>query len=87
MSWSDEDRAKALAYRRYEAQRCRGCGTRQKEWDADRFAYVAQSRVCAGCELIAQERRNAPEGQEGVLVWLAHPEEATVPDEPSNGTG
>ncbi|GAA3371190.1 hypothetical protein GCM10020367_20850 [Streptomyces sannanensis] len=48
---------------------CEGCGTRAAEWDeqagGDRFAYVSETHRCPGCELIAMEQEQVPEGAEG----------------------
>lgn len=52
--WSDEDRAKALAYIMYRAQFCDSCGTAEWEWDEEqggsRFAYEPVETICPGCE-------------------------------------
>lgn len=52
--WSDEDRAKALATMRFEAQICHSCGTSKWEWDEDqggsRHAYEPIEEICPGCE-------------------------------------
>lgn len=53
--WTGDDRDKALAWQEMDRQTCRGCGTRPEEWDpkqgGDRKAYVAEVRVCPGCEV------------------------------------
>lgn len=43
---------------RAQAERCGGCGTPRRHWEADRFAYVGHVEVCPGCEAIAQEHEN-----------------------------
>jgi hypothetical protein len=52
--WSDEDRAKALAYELHSSQICDGCGTAKWEWDEEqggsRFAYNPVEEICPGCE-------------------------------------
>ncbi len=58
LSWPEDDQDKALAYMRSEAERCSGCGTRRRDWEADRFAFVGHVDVCPGCEAIAQEHEN-----------------------------
>jgi hypothetical protein len=61
-SWDQDDQDKALAFLRVQRETCQNCGTRMEEWDGkrggDRFAYVAESERCPGCELIAQEHEN-----------------------------
>ncbi|WP_406200046.1 hypothetical protein OH807_18455 [Kitasatospora sp. NBC_01560] len=62
------DREKALAYLELSRAVCDGCGTRADEWDeqhGDRFAYVAETYRCPGCELIAMEQDQVPEGPDG----------------------
>lgn len=70
LSWSEDDQDKALAYRRWKAEECPGCGTRKSKWDADRFAYVAQTERCLGCELISMEHENVPKGEKGIRIFL-----------------
>lgn len=57
LSWSAEDRSKALAYTLEKATRCTMCGTAQWEWDEDKFAYTAIEDFCKGCyqKQVAQE--------------------------------
>lgn len=71
-SWDELDRQYALAWEANQAEIC-ACGTRADEWEHDRFAYVAQSRRCPGCEIIEQEReqqRGLPGGDKGLRVFL-----------------
>lgn len=72
--WSVLDREKALAYQGWKARHCPGCGTREEEWDpergGDRFAYVAETYRCPGCELRAMEQENIPDGAKGVKIAL-----------------
>lgn len=67
--WTALDRAKALAWLAYTRAVCSGCGTRADEWrlelGGDRFAYVTDSSTCPGCELLAMEREQVPDGPEG----------------------
>lgn len=70
LGWDESDQDKALAYVRERATVCIGCGTRQVEWATDRFAYVAESHQCPGCELLAQEQENVPDKAKGVRVYL-----------------
>ncbi|MFJ2752639.1 hypothetical protein [Streptomyces sp. NPDC087297] len=73
-TWTAHDRAKALAYRDLQLHTCAECGTREEEWaeeaGGDRFAYVGSARRCTGCELIALERENVPEGPHGYGVKI-----------------
>lgn len=69
LTWDEVDQDKALAYQREQATVC-VCGTRQAEWEADRFAYVAESRQCPGCELLEMERENVPDKAKGVRSFL-----------------
>ncbi|GAA1161924.1 hypothetical protein F4556_005057 [Kitasatospora gansuensis] len=77
--WTALDRAKAAAWAAWKADVCDGCGTRSAEWDeqqgGDRFAYVAQTSRCLGCELIEQEQEQVPDGAEGrgVRIGLIKP--------------
>lgn len=70
LDWSELDQDKALAWVRRKAEQCNGCGTRRQEWLDDRFAYVAESYTCPGCEVIAQERGNVPDKAKGVHIRL-----------------
>ncbi len=67
--WSALDRAKALAFAVFSRAVCEGCGTRAAEWDegsgGDRFAYVAESHRCPGCELVGMEQEQVPQGPDG----------------------
>lgn len=81
LSWDEDDQDKALAYRRERATVCTGCGTRQVEWEDDRFAYVAESHQCLGCEVLAQERENIPDEALGVWTYLVPASQASDPDE------
>lgn len=53
--WTEDDRDKAAAYAELLRQTCNGCGTRAEEWNpeqgGDRRAYIAEVRVCPGCEV------------------------------------
>lgn len=61
LSWPDVDQDKAIDFVQYQRGACPGCGTRREEWEADRFAYVAESERCPGCEVIAQEQDSVPD--------------------------
>lgn len=61
LAWSEADQAKALAWQRWQREKCPGCGTRKAEWQADRFAYVGTIEHCDGCEVAEQEAQNIPE--------------------------
>ncbi|MEU9775293.1 hypothetical protein [Streptomyces sp. NPDC047968] len=53
---------------------CGSCGTRSAEWDeslgGDRYAYVTTTVRCVGCELIAAEQDQVPEGPDGYGVRI-----------------
>lgn len=49
LGWSDEDRAKTLAYALEAAERCTLCGTAPWEWKENRFAYAPEEHRCHGC--------------------------------------
>lgn len=70
LSWAELDQDKALAYMQRQNERCSDCGTRAEEWRGDRFAYVAESFVCPGCEIVEQERNNIPGTQKGARIRI-----------------
>lgn len=78
--WSDEDRAKAIAYRTHEASYCSMCGTAPWEWDPEqggsRFAYEPYEEICPGCEKKewVRESREGP-APAGSHIALRPPEE------------
>lgn len=64
LSWSQEDRDKAIWFQVRQRQTCPQCGTRADEWEGDRNAYVASFHHCRGCEVKARsedELEKAPE--------------------------
>lgn len=75
LSWSADDRAKAMWWHLRERQTCGGCGTRREEWvgsDGARLdAYIAEAQLCHGCRAISAERdrigENAPAGVQIIL--------------------
>lgn len=40
---------------------CRGCGTREAEWQENPDAYVGDIRYCPGCARLEAERDNMPD--------------------------
>ncbi|MFE0642808.1 hypothetical protein ACFW2Y_14515 [Streptomyces sp. NPDC058877] len=72
--WTDLDRAKALAWWHWQRTLCPDCRTRTEEWDpakgGHQHAYVTDTVRCPGCELIAQERDQVPEGRAGYGVKI-----------------
>lgn len=65
------DRAKAMAYVMEEAERCSFCGTTDREWDEDRFAFVPVEHFCRGCYLersYSDDREMLP----GTVIRLVH---------------
>lgn len=83
--WEDRDRELALAYTAMDRERCNGCGTFQDEWDRDRFAFVAHTSVCPGCENLENERANVPkEGVPGLKMYLVPRQVSELMDELSD---
>lgn len=70
LDWSDEDRAKLIAYILESRGRCSSCGTSQWEWDDDPFAYEAMRHVCKGCMILyaAEEDNDRSLGSRMVLI-------------------
>jgi hypothetical protein len=75
LSWSADDRAKAMWWQLRERQTCGTCGTRREEWvsadGAHLDAYKAEGQLCHGCRAIDAERsrvgKDAPAGVQFVL--------------------
>lgn len=66
LSWSDDDRAKAMWWMVRERQTCSGCGTRREEWigpdDKPHLdAYEAKAQLCYGCRAISAEQERQGE--------------------------
>lgn len=54
-----------------KAKVCQQCGTREEEWEEDRYAYISDMKRCPGCELLEMERDNVPtDNAKGVKVFL-----------------
>lgn len=70
LAWSLDDQDKALAYRRWEASKCGGCGTSRDQWEKDRDAFIADVEICPGCERIEQEQDNGPAQRKGAKIAL-----------------
>lgn len=49
---------------------CKQCATRPEDWEQDRFAFVAHSVRCSGCEVLEMEREQIPQKEKGVYVTL-----------------
>lgn len=82
LNWDPDDQDKALAYMRAQREPCGRCGTRESEWEKDKFAYIGQTRHCLGCETLKQESENVPEDmRDFVHVYLAPKHLAKPPDE------
>ncbi|BCK74003.1 hypothetical protein Srufu_079560 (plasmid) [Streptomyces libani subsp. rufus] len=76
-TWTQRDRAKALAYRDYQRSVCPQCGTRAEDWDQGgndetEDAYVAVTHRCIGCQVIADKQAGVRDGSasHGVKVLL-----------------
>jgi hypothetical protein len=68
--WTELDRDKALAYQREMATVCKGCGTRQAEWDEDPDAFMGDFYRCEGCARIEEERDNVDAKAKGIHYRL-----------------
>lgn len=72
--WTAEDRAKVIAYDEWKAGECPQCHTRSEWWDPDqgghRFAFIADTHRCPGCEIKEQEREQIPKEAKGIHVFL-----------------
>jgi hypothetical protein len=59
--WTDDDRAKALAYVLHEGQRCSDCGIHPIEWpegtDPADPPFEPAEKFCPGCEEMARYAR------------------------------
>ncbi|MGW4270877.1 hypothetical protein ACWEGQ_00565 [Streptomyces seoulensis] len=59
-TWTERDRAKAIAYLDYQKTVCPHCGTRDEDWDRggddQEDAYTAVLQKCVGCEVIADKQ-------------------------------
>jgi hypothetical protein len=68
-TWTERDRAKALAYEEWARGVCPQCGTREADWVDEQGdyndAYIATTHKCFGCEEIAMKQREIPEGRGG----------------------
>ena len=78
LAMPEADQDKALAYARFRASQCQGCGTRPEEWDpavgGDENAYAATEHFCPGCAATAafrerlQRRKDPAHGVYAVLL-------------------
>lgn len=69
--WSQEDRARVIAYALEKAERCGMCGTAPWEWDPEqggsKYAYEAHRHICFGC----QHKDLAREEDDGRLAGMS----------------
>jgi hypothetical protein len=49
LSWSTEDRSKAVAFAIEKGLRCDLCGTAEWEWEENKRAYAPAEEFCMGC--------------------------------------
>jgi len=70
LRWSQDDRAKAVAFLIEKATRCTMCGTAPWEWEANRYAYEPVIKLCRGCE-IKESVSDQTDKRHGVSVELA----------------
>jgi hypothetical protein len=70
LAWTDEDRAKQVAYLMESGERCSMCGTAPWEWEEDRFAYEALTIKCEGCfrKEVANEGTESSPGVRMTLI-------------------
>ncbi len=71
--WSDSDQDKAVAFHDFRTAQCLGgCGTELADWDPERGghpeAFIAGTRTCPGCRVIAEENDNLRARAEAVGV-------------------
>ena len=68
LAWPTVDQDKAVAYERWLAGVCAGCGTRAEDWDPDRgghrYAYTAEVMTCAGCAVRDDLRHQLAESED-----------------------
>jgi hypothetical protein len=86
--WTEEDQDKVLAWNREQSKVCPSCRSRRDLWhqhDKSNPPYMGQLDVCPGCELLAQERRNIPEGADHIQAYIVPTELAEDPDEELTG--
>lgn len=73
--WSNEDRAKVVAYSIHKGGQCSLCGTHEYMWVEDPYAYEAIKKYCPGCarkDAVANDDQQTP----GTHVVLVPKEEA-----------
>jgi hypothetical protein len=70
LSWSQDDRDKAIWSLLRERQACQGCGTRPDEWEGDLDAYKAETQMCHGCRAVSIAREQNKDAPAGVHVTL-----------------
>lgn len=72
--WEPADRAIVIATSMEASERCNLCGTAQREWEEDPFAYLPERVSCPGCRAreTLQMDDSAPLGK-GVSVVLMTP--------------
>ena len=75
--WTEQDRDKALAYRREMDKICKGCGVNPTDFDTDPDSWIGDFYVCPGCARLEEERSNVPDDAKGVHYRLL-PKEAAL---------
>lgn len=78
LSWSEDDRAKAMWQYARERATCGSCGTRPDEWvgpDGPRLdAYEPVAQLCHGCRAISHKREQQGEKPPaGLQIVLKRP--------------
>lgn len=74
LTWTDDDRAKAIHTRLRIERTCKQCGTRPEEWDpdqgGDRSAYHAVASTCRGCQERESRLDTLTDAQRGRGVYV-----------------
>lgn len=75
LSWSQDNRDKAIWWLVRQGETCPGCGTREEEWDPQHGggldAYTATVQLCHGCrELDTLRERLGDDAEAGAQVVL-----------------
>lgn len=70
LSWDPLDQDKALAYTRDQRSRCQMCGTAEREWEDDPYAYDPVVNICPGCERLDHMRGDDAAKMAGARVIL-----------------
>jgi hypothetical protein len=70
LSWSPDDRSKAVAFFIEKNAKCGMCGTAEWEWEEDKHAYEPVEKFCMGCYLKEISGEEAGRQMPGTTVSL-----------------